>query len=178
MNTSIKKAATVAMVAVFGLLGRGGSFVSSAHAQTATGTVTSTATDTAVTEATISDFIRELQALLAKYNTDITAQKISKEILGEENKHAGDQFGTNTVIDGEKPENEIEQEIDHEVDTESPESEKRDESEHAQIREGEGEGRDNASSTEQLRSGGGDRGEQGGERNGENGGQSEGESNN
>ncbi len=129
------------MVAVFGLMGRGTGLV--AHAQTATDTATGT-----VALVDQSDFIKELQALIAQLRADNARLLQSRDISSADTEHAGDQQGTNVVIDGEKPHSEIEKEIDTEVETESPESESRDAENEIQ-NEGRGDKHDRATSTEQ-----------------------------
>lgn len=128
------------MVAVFGLLGRGNGIV--AHAQTATSTATTTVT---VPLADQSDFIKELQALIAQLRADLAGQQQARDISNQDTEHAGDQQGTNLVIDGEKSHSEIEKEIDTEVETESPDSEPRDNESDVQDQEND---HGNASSTE------------------------------
>lgn len=130
------------MVAVFGLLGRGDALL--AHAQTAT----TTATDT-VPLVDQSDFIKELQALIAQLRADNARLLQSRDISNADTEHAGDQQGTNVVIDGEKPHSEIEKEIDSEVENESPDSEARDTENQIQGEEGGDREQRRATTTEQ-----------------------------
>ncbi|MFA6365363.1 MAG: hypothetical protein WCW78_03105 [Candidatus Paceibacterota bacterium] len=165
MNTKLKKATTLGIVAVVSVLGGGNGFMAPVHAQT-----TSSAVDTVVDTGPHNDFERELLRLIEELRADIVALQASKTISSSDIEKAGDRAGNNVVIDGEKSENEIENEIDNEVEQESPESEKSDNENRTQIREEE---EDNSTSTMNQELRGGDN-----ENKGQDGGnQSDGESN-
>lgn len=117
-NTTFKRVGTFIFVAVFGLTWRGAGLLARVHAQTATGTIPTTPS----TEVAHDDFERELQQFKKEIENDLKAQKAAKEIDSEDVEGAGDDFGDNSIFDGEKSDSEIQKEINDEVDIESPES--------------------------------------------------------
>lgn len=115
-HTTFKRVGAFIFVTVFGLTWRGAGLF--ANAQTATGTPPTTPS----VEVAHDDFERELQQFMKEIEKDLKAQKVAKEIDTEDVENAGDNFGDNSVIDGEKADSEIQKEINDEVDLESPES--------------------------------------------------------
>lgn len=118
MNNKWKKIFAAGFVAVFGLMWRGAGLL--VHAQTTSSNPATTSSAPALVAT--NDFERELLALIQELRNDLNAQKIAKQIDAQDSNKAGDNFGDNSVIDGEKNHTEIQKEIDDEVDLESPES--------------------------------------------------------
>ena len=118
MNNKLKKVFAVVFVAVFGLTWRGSGLLANAQTMTSNPVTTSSAPTLVAT----NDFERELLRLIQELRNDLNAQKIAKQIDAQDSNVAGDNFGNNTIIDGEKEGSEIQKEIDDEVDLESPDS--------------------------------------------------------
>lgn len=110
MKGIFKKTFAFFVIGLLGLVWHGAGLM--AHAQTAADTAASV---------TLSDFESELQQLKQRLASDLEAQKAASEIDSEDTKIAGDDFSDNVVIDGEKSNEEIQNEINDEVNIENPE---------------------------------------------------------